>query len=114
MRLLSAGGKFLPVGLVLLIIERKLIHNAAVGLVAALTMLLGPFIMAFGLFSSFPRAINSAADRHNLSAVGKRATVETRRLSPGDQSVTPADAVIYKTTDLFKVEPTTRPHTGAM
>jgi len=111
MRLLSAGGMFLPVGLVLLIIERKLINDAAVGLVAALTMLLGPFIMAFGLFSSFPRAINSAADRHNLSAVGKRATAETRRLLPGDQSVTPADSVIDKTTDLFNVEPDDPPPT---
>ena len=115
MRLLSAGGIVLLVGLVLFIVDRKLIHDAAIGLSAFLTILLGLSIMAFGLFSSLSYASNKTSDRHNLSVRRKPATAETRRLSPGDQSATPTGSVIDKTADLLSVEAKTRePDTAEM
>jgi hypothetical protein len=86
MRLLGAGGIVLLVGLVLFIVDRKLIHDTAIELSAFLTMLLGLSIMAFGMISSLSYASNKTSVRRNLSARGKLATAETRRLSPGGQS----------------------------
>ena len=114
-RLMSAGGMVLLVGLVLIIVDQKLIQDSAVGLAATLTMLLGLFIMAFGIFSSISRASDEPADRHNVGAGGKLATAETRRLSSGDQSVLPVGSVIDKTTGLLNVEAKTRkPDTAEM
>lgn len=101
-RIISLGGLVLFLGLIIVIVGKKYLHDELLNMVGALITLTGTFIMGYGVFSAIWRSTSSP--RHLTAKQGETQRelenrVEAKRLAEPMLSITERTTELIETSD---------------
>jgi uncharacterized protein YacL len=102
-RIISLGGLVLFLGLIIVIVGKKYLHDELLNMVGALITLTGTFIMGYGVFSAIWRSTSSP--RHLTAKQGETQRelenrVEAKRLAEPMLSITERTTELIETSDI--------------